>query len=141
MITHIHHLNILVRDLAQSASYWSALLQQQPDMDALPGRGVHTARFTLGETHLVLVSPESEASVLWPLLQKQGEGLFLLSLGTEDLKQSLDKLSAEQLAEPTSVVRQGLLNWQVCDISAPAFGEHVLQLCEEIRPEIDDEQT
>lgn len=130
MITHIHHINILVRNLDASVTYWSGLLGKSADIQRLEGRGVTTARYQLGQTHLVLVSPESPESVLWPLLETQGEGLFLLSLGTDDLENALNTL-ADQSIESTSAIRQGLLNWQVCDIASPAMGEHILQLCQE----------
>ena len=86
MITGVHHITLLVRDLEKAVLQW----QQQLGIDAvlcddLPGRGVKTARFKTGDVWLVLVQPVADGEPK-RVLEERGEGLFLLSLGVESLQ-------------------------------------------------------
>lgn len=135
MISHIHHLNILVRDIDKACDYWQQLLQQAPIKGPLEGRGVLTARFKLGQSWLVLVSPVQASSPLSQLLEQGGEGMFLLSLATDNLAQERERLAAADVTA-CSDPRQGLENWYVQDISAPHMGLQVMQLCQEVQNEI-----
>ena len=77
----IHHINFLVRDLDAAELRYRQLLGLGPALrEALPGRGVMTARFRLGATWLVLVQPIGDEGEPARLLRERGEGFMLLSL-------------------------------------------------------------
>lgn len=131
MLTHIHHINLLVRDLeAMVATYRRAFGLPEPQLETLSGRGARTARFRIGETWLVLVQPLDPDGVPGRHLAEHGEGLFLLSLGVDDLdaaKQSL--IASGTTLQGTE--RSGLANWRVQDLPINTFGAAQLQLCAE----------
>ena len=130
MITGIHHINFLVKHLDENTRYLERLLDQRAHIDALPDRGVTTARFTLDHAHIVLVCPTSEEGEPARILRERGEGLFLLSLAANSIDETLDYLESQAIT-PSSPRRDGLLNWSVIDLAAPSGLGPVLQICEE----------
>lgn len=99
-VTHIHHVNFLVRDLESAIEDFQNRLNLPAFeiLDHAP-RGARIARSRLGESWFVLVSPYDESSAPGRHLKKHGEGFFLLSLGTNDNQDW----------------RAGILDWQVAD--------------------------
>lgn len=57
MLTHVHHINLLVRDLDSAISQYGALGVTEFLRGNLQGRGVKTVRFRAGETWIVLIEP------------------------------------------------------------------------------------
>lgn len=130
MITGIHHINFLVRDLDAAIARYEALLDgAQFDIAELTERGVKTAKVKLGDTWLVLVQPLDELGIPAQHLAEHGEGFFLMSLQTDHLEQQVQCCIAAGIP-PTSAVRSGLDNWRVVDFSADNFFGASLQLTE-----------
>lgn len=125
MLTHVHHVNLLVRDLAGAIAAWRRLGVTAFVQERLPGRGVETARFRVGATWIVLVMPTDPDGIPGRHLAEHGEGLFLLSLGVD----SLDAAADGDL--PLSAPRGGLANWRVADLDPATFQGAALQLCAE----------
>lgn len=130
-ITAVHHINFVVNDLAANVAYLSTLLNQQPIYNTIETRGVNTARFSLNDIWLVLVQPTSEQGEVANILKQRGEGLFLLSLATQSLDETLIQLEKKGINGSNKGPRQGLLNWLVHDLEIPSDLGPVLQLCEE----------
>ncbi len=108
----VHHINFLVRDLdVAEARYRDRLNLPAAQRDALPGRGVATARFRLNNCWLVLVQPLSEEGEPARLLRENGEGFMLLSLGVDDLD-----AERERLGDDLGPERRGLDGWRVADL-------------------------
>jgi methylmalonyl-CoA/ethylmalonyl-CoA epimerase len=129
VLTHVHHINLLVRDLGAAITAWRTLGVTEFVQEALPGRGVETARFRVGATWIVLLMPTDPDGVPGRHLAEHGEGLFLLSLGVATL-------GAPELAGlPLSAPRGGLADWRVQDLDPRAFHGATLQLCAEAGPE------
>ena len=131
-ITKIHHINFLVRDLDVAEQRYRQMLGLGPAIrEALPGRGVLTARFRVGEVWLVLVQPTSEQGEPAEHLRDHGEGFFLISFAVDDLDAALAHADAEGTRLGSSQPRTGLGGWRVIDfITADTFGATV-QLTEE----------
>jgi len=129
VLTHIHHVNLLVRDLAAAIAAWRRLGITDVIEERLDGRGVETARFRVGATWIVLVMPTDPEGVPGRHLAAHGEGLFLLSLGVD----SLEAAAAAKL--PLSTPRAGLANWRVADLDPLEFQGATVQLCVETAPE------
>ncbi len=118
----IHHINFLVRDLDRAEVRYRELLGAGPAIrESLPGRGVETARFRVGESWLVLVQPTGDEGEPARLLREQGEGFMLLSFAVDDLDAARDSLGNDLGAE-----RRGLEGWRIADVS----GDVLLQLTE-----------
>jgi methylmalonyl-CoA/ethylmalonyl-CoA epimerase len=111
---HIHHVNVLVRDLDEAVSRYERLLDQPvAARESLPARGVETARFALGGAWLVLVQPVRADSEPARYLAEHGEGLFLLSLAVESLVGAEARLGPAAFSGPE---RSGLDGWRIRDL-------------------------
>lgn len=133
MLTRVHHINFIVKDLADGIRRFQAVLGKPPERtDELRERGVLTASFKLGETWLVIVQPTRADSVPGRHLAERGEGFFLLSLETDDLVADARRIDGSGLVgmamtEP----RQGIKDWRVMDLQPlDTWGEQ-LQLVQE----------
>lgn len=125
LVSSVHHVNYLVRDLEKSAERFAAQLGVVfGATEALPARGVLTRRVRLANCWFVLVQPTDSASAIGQRLANQGEGVFLVSFTTSSLDQARAQ-GAELGAE-----RVGLDGWRVADLTALSEGSTVLQLFE-----------
>jgi methylmalonyl-CoA/ethylmalonyl-CoA epimerase len=131
-VSGIHHINFLVRDLDAAEARYRNLLGLDPAIrESLPGRGVETARFRIGETWLVLVQPTSAEGEPARLLRERGEGFMLLSFAVEDLDAALSAAADTGACTGDGGERRGLAGWRVVDFDpADTFGA-LLQLAED----------
>ena len=117
-LTHVHHVNLLVRDLQTAKQQYSALFDVDFIDESLPSRGVITTRFLAGDTWIVLVQPVGDGAPMARLREK-GEGLFLLSLG----------VAQEAYDSPSlAPMRTGLSSWEVADLDPHCVSNGQLQL-------------
>lgn len=131
MTLRLHHLNIVVRDLDSAIDNFRAILEApEPIVEALPERGVRTARFDLHPGWLVLVEPVDPDSLPARHLATRGEGLFLLSLCVDDLQAQSNRLTAAGLAMDPRGPRDGLADWRVADIDDQHTCGAVIQYCQ-----------
>jgi len=132
-IRRVHHLNFLVRDLdAAVTRYARALGLQAEHRDELPGRGVRTARFRVGETWIVLVQPTADGEPMRHL-ETHGEGFFLVSYEVDDLEAAAAQARAAGLSTTSPAPRTGLDGWRVIDLDADGMDGVVVQLLQDPR--------
>ena len=116
--THVHHVNLLVRDLQTAKQQYASCFDVDFIDESLPSRGVVTARFLAGDTWIVLVQPVGEGAPM-RLLREKGEGLFLLSLGVQQEAHTSPSLTP---------MRTGLSSWQVADVDPNCISNGQLQV-------------
>ena len=115
----IHHINFIVRDLAEATANYERTLGVDPFVVVdHPLRGASVARTRVGECWLVLVCPYDAESVPGRFLAEHGEGFFLLSLGVEDLAETIEQLVEDGIKRTDTKARAGILDWRVADIGA-----------------------
>lgn len=128
-LTHVHHVNLLVRDIESAKREYSAKFNIDFIDESLPSRGVLTSRFRVGESWLVLIQPIAEGEPMRQL-RERGEGLFLLSLGvaqTED--QAPMRFHNEgETKVALSTVRDGIAGWRIADFEVAGEPKGQLQL-------------
>lgn len=131
-VSGLHHINFLVRDLDQAEARYRRILGAGPAVrESLPGRGVETARFRVGDTWLILVQPTGDTGEPARLLREQGEGFMLLSFAVEDLDTAVSEAAAEGVSFGAGGDRRGLDDWRIIDLdTADTFGA-LLQYTEE----------
>ena len=128
-LTHVHHVNLLVRDIESAKRDYCANFNIDFIDESLPSRGVLTSRFRVGESWVVLIQPIAEGEPMRQL-RERGEGLFLLSLGvvqTEDAVPASfhdDSHAAGALSE----VRDGISGWRIADCEVAGEPRGQLQL-------------
>jgi len=129
-INSIHHINYVVKDLVPQIAYLEKVLGCKPIIEGLEGRNVKTARFPIGDAWIVLVQPLSEEGEVARILAERGEGLFLLSLGIDNLDSSLNTLKKRGIQGDAKGPRKGLDTWLIQDLDCPSGLAPVLQLCQ-----------
>ncbi len=131
MITRIHHINFLVRDLDAAVERYSCVLQPEKIIhEDLPRRGVKTARFRVGDTWIVLLQALDPDSVAGRHLAEHGEGFFLISYKVEDVEAASARARRAGVEVLNDMPRQGLADWRVMDLSADDFFAVNTQLVE-----------
>jgi methylmalonyl-CoA/ethylmalonyl-CoA epimerase len=127
MVTDIHHINFLVRDLATAIPQWERILGRSIDRrDRLDGRNVDLAQFLVDGTWIVLVQPTGPGAPA-DHLAANGEGFFLMSLGVDSLDAEMRRIGAELLQGDE---RAGLDDWRVQDLALDETFGAQLQLVE-----------
>ena len=113
----IHHLNFLVRDLDEAMDRFEQVLDVEPfSLVEHAPRGANVARTRIGDTWLVLVCPYDDESVPGRFLAKNGEGIFLVSFGVDDLASQVEALDHGGIELVDTAPRAGILDWEVADI-------------------------
>lgn len=129
MVTRIHHINFLVRDLAQAVPRFKMLFgSPAAEAESLPERGVEVVRFRVGDTWVILVQPTDPAGEPARVLNERGEGFFLASFEVDDLEKAATELGGKGLCPPLSQSRKGLEDWRVLDLDAAQFNGVQFQL-------------
>lgn len=127
MITGVHHITLLVRDLEEAMNRYRRQLGIAEFVEAsLPERGVRTARFTVGDTHIVLIEPVAEGEPMRQL-NERGEGLFLLSFEVDDLGRAIEQVEAGG-GGMKGAARRGLEDWDVIDVDPAGLCGSQIQL-------------
>jgi methylmalonyl-CoA/ethylmalonyl-CoA epimerase len=135
VISGVHHVNILVRDLAEARVRYARLLGLEfGEPVELPARGALTARARAGATWIVLVQPTRPDGVPGRRLAERGEGLFLLSLAVDDLGAEVAAAAQRGARFAADGARRGLDGWSVIDFDPAQTGGLELQLCAEAPP-------
>lgn len=132
LIKGIHHINLLVKDLAVAvARYQQVLGVDEMIFAELEHRGMRCARFSVGGTWIVLVQPTDPEGVPGRHLAEHGEGLFLMSFEVDSLEDAAlitEQKSGRFLSDEP---RQGLEDWRVLDLDPDQFFGARLQLISE----------
>ncbi len=132
MLTGVHHINFLVADLDKAVERYKDLFGlKSVEFEMLPARGAATARFELNGVWIVLVQPVDDESEPARVLRQQGEGVFLISFGVDDLEDAREKLLAKGAIEESATARDGLLSWRVIDLDPETVFGAPIQLTEE----------
>jgi methylmalonyl-CoA/ethylmalonyl-CoA epimerase len=118
----IHHITLLVRDLDAAVDrFQKAFGFEAPIREDLASRGLRGARFSVGESLLVLVEPTCEDSIPGRHLREHGEGVFLVSLGVDNLEAAVatvKKCGARMTADGE---RRGMAGWRIQDLEPDDF--------------------
>lgn len=100
----IDHLGIAVRSLDQALEFYTRQLGMSVAMrETVEQEKVRVAMLPAGESHIELLEPSEEGSVIARFLDKRGEGLHHVALRVPDLAAAVERLKsagAKILNEP-----------------------------------------
>jgi len=95
VITSLDHVDILVRDWEAAIEQWKAILgtDRVAINDSMPERGFKIARFDVGRGQGInIVTPTDERGPWARHLAKHGDGIYLFSLGVDDLDRTAEEM-------------------------------------------------
>jgi methylmalonyl-CoA/ethylmalonyl-CoA epimerase len=118
----IHHLTLLVSDLDAAVDrFQRAFGFEDPIHEEVVSRGMRGARFSVGESFLVLVEPTRDDSLPGRHLREHGEGLFLVSLGVDNLEAAVAAVEGCGAHMTTAGERRGMEGWRIQDLDPDDF--------------------
>src|SRR5690242_21939006 len=89
----IHHIGIAVESLETAVPIFENLLGQGPESEAVvEDQKVRVAVFTVGESRIELLEATSPESTVARFISKRGQGIHHLTLGVQNLAESLAQL-------------------------------------------------
>ena len=99
MLKKIDHLGIAVHSIDQARVFYEEVLGLRCEkIEIVESQQVKTAFFKIGDTHIELLEPLSEASPIAKFLHNRGEGIHHIAYLTDDIGRCLDKAREAGLA-------------------------------------------
>jgi methylmalonyl-CoA/ethylmalonyl-CoA epimerase len=138
MLSKIHHVGVVVRDLEQAYGFWRDLLGLPVHkVQTVLDQDVRAALLTIGGSEIELLQPLSDQSGIGKFLAKRGEGLHHLCFETDDVHAELEGARAKGIRLIDEKPRPGLAG-MICFLH-PAATRGVL--VEYAQPFADEEQA
>jgi len=109
MLSKIHHVGVVVRDLEQAYGFWRDILGLPVHkVQTVVDQDVRAALLTIGESEIELLQPLSDKSGIGKFLAKRGEGLHHLCFETDDVAAELEAARAKGIRLIDEKPRLGL---------------------------------
>ena len=109
MLSKIHHVGVVVRDLEQAYGFWRDILGLPVHkVQTVVDQDVRAALLTIGESEIELLQPLSDKSGIGKFLAKRGEGLHRLCFETDDVAAELEAARAKGIRLIDEKPRLGL---------------------------------
>ena len=125
MLSRIHHVGVVVRNLEQAYGFWRDVLGLRVQKVAtITDQDVRAALLTVGESEIELLQPLSDTSGIGKFLAKRGEGLHHLCFATDDVAAELEAARAKGIRLIDEKPRLGLAG-MICFLH-PASNRGVL---------------
>lgn len=106
----INHIAIVVENIEDSLGFWrDALGLNMGKIQDVPQEEVQVAFLDVGESHIELVQPTTEASGIAKYLAKKGQGMHHICLEVEDIALALEQMKSKgvDLINETARERDG----------------------------------
>jgi methylmalonyl-CoA/ethylmalonyl-CoA epimerase len=109
VLSRIHHVGIVVRNLEQAYGFWRDVLGLPVHTVAtVSDQGVRAALLTIGESEIELLEPLAATSGIGKFLAKRGEGLHHICFATDDVAAELERARAKGIRLIDERPRPGL---------------------------------
>lgn len=97
-INRIDHISVAVKDLAQACKRWEPVLGKSgPDEEYIDEpEKIKVARYWLGDVGFELMESTSPDGDTARFIEKNGEGIMLVSFNVDDTRQSMRELESQE---------------------------------------------
>ena len=93
MFKFIDHMVVTVHDLDEGIKAYERLGLEVSERGEMPDRGIRRASFKLGERGAIeIVSPLSPETEAAKNLERRGEGMQIVAMGVENMKEAIQEL-------------------------------------------------
>ncbi|MGM0539331.1 MAG: VOC family protein [Thermodesulfobacteriota bacterium] len=95
-VNKIDHISIAVRSIAQARKVWEPVLgKSMPDEEYIEEKEeINVARYWIGEVGFELMESRSPSGDVARFINKNGEGVMLISFHVDDTRESVRELTA-----------------------------------------------
>jgi methylmalonyl-CoA/ethylmalonyl-CoA epimerase len=133
MLRKIHHVGIVVDELAKAMSFWRDLLGLALVKTAVvQDQGVKAALLKAGESEIELLEPLSPESGVGRFLSRRGGGLHHVCFETEDVQAELNRARAKGIQLIDQQPRPGLAG-MICFLHPKATRGVLVEYAQPIR--------
>lgn len=131
MLKKVNHIGIAVRSIEESAKFYEKLGLKIESVEVVEAQKVRVAFISLGEVRLELLEATSEDSPVAKFIEKKGEGIHHLALGTGKLVNMLQHSENEGIRLIDKTPRKGAHNTDIAFLHPKSTHGILLELCEE----------
>jgi methylmalonyl-CoA/ethylmalonyl-CoA epimerase len=130
MIQGIDHIGIAVRSLDERIPFYRDVLALgEPEIEVVAEQKVRVAMFRTGAGRLELLEPTGPDSPIAKFIEKNGEGIHHLALGTDDIGGSIAAVEGAGLRMIDSTPREGAEGAQIAFVHPKSSGGVLLEFC------------
>ena len=130
MITRVHHVGIVVRDIEQAMRFYRDLLGLPVHkVEVMHDQGVKAALLTLGASEIELLEPVVADNGVARYLERKGEGLHHICFEVDDVERDLTGLKARGTEMIDQQTRSGIAG-RICFLHPNAMGGALIELCQ-----------
>jgi methylmalonyl-CoA/ethylmalonyl-CoA epimerase len=132
MITKVHHVGVVVRDMEQAMRFYRDTLGLHVHkIETIQQQGVKAALLTVGDSEIELLEPVAPDTGVARYLERKGEGLHHICFQVDSVDGDLDALKAKGVELIDQQPRIGLAG-RICFLHPNAMDGALVELCEPI---------
>jgi methylmalonyl-CoA/ethylmalonyl-CoA epimerase len=136
MLTHIEHIGIAVRDLANSSKLFETLLHTpQYKTETVESEGVKTAFYQVGNNKIELLEATHAESPIAKFIERRGEGIHHLAFAVTDIRAEMQRLQNEGFTLLNAEPKRGADGQWVCFLHPKTTNGVLIELCQKIAAE------
>jgi methylmalonyl-CoA epimerase len=130
MITKVHHVGVVVRDIEDAMRFWRDTLGlPMHALETMQDQGVKAALLSTGESEIELLEPIVADNGVARYLERKGEGLHHICLQSDDIERDLTTLRFKGTQLIDEQTRVGLAG-RICFLHPSAMDGALIELCQ-----------
>jgi methylmalonyl-CoA/ethylmalonyl-CoA epimerase len=131
-ISHIEHIGIAVKSIAEHLPYYEGVLGLKCyNIEEVADQKVKTAFFKAGQTKIELLEPTSEDSTIAKFIEKKGEGIHHIAYSVPDVQAALDEVAAKGVQLIDKAPRGGAEGLRIAFAHPKSTGSVLTEFCME----------
>ena len=132
-ISHIEHIGIAVKDLAEAEEKWAKLLNTLSyKRELVESEGVITSFFKVGETKIELLAPTTANSPIQRFLDKRGEGIHHIAFAVDNIEAKMKELANQGFTLINETPKKGADRKKVAFLHPKSTGGILVELCQDL---------
>ncbi|MBT4575180.1 MAG: methylmalonyl-CoA epimerase [Candidatus Cloacimonetes bacterium] len=131
MPKNVNHIGIAVKSIEDTAEFYKKLGLEIESIEIVESQKVRVAFIPVGDVRIELLEPTSDQSTIAKFIEKKGEGIHHVALGTENLIDKLAEVEANGIRLIDKTPRSGAHNANIAFLHPKSSHGVLLELCEE----------
>ena len=127
----VNHIGIAVKSIEETAEFYKKLGLEIESIEVVESQKVRVAFIPVGDVRIELLEPTSDQSTIAKFIEKKGEGIHHIALGTENLIDELAEVESNGIHLIDKVPRLGAHNANIAFLHPKSSHGVLLELCEE----------
>lgn len=129
--SHIEHIGIAVRNLAESVKYYENVLGLKCyAMEEVVDQKVKTAFFMIGQTKIELLESTDPEGSIGKFIEKKGEGIHHIAYAVKNLSGVLSEVESKGVQLIDKTPRKGAEGLNIAFLHPKSTGGVLTELCE-----------